>query len=77
MDAVLYSNNATMFLSRKATVYAGQGLINGGLIGSDMGILVPGDGGVGLQLNYDMRHVDKIKLRNLERVTLVRGPRFK
>ena len=39
--------------------------------------MVPGNGGVGLQLNYDMRHVGAIRLRSTERVTLTRGPRCK
>ncbi len=77
LDAVLYSNNATMFLARKATVYGGQAIVNGGLIGADLGVLVPGDGGVGLQLNYDMRHVGVITIRNDNRVVLIRGPRLR
>jgi hypothetical protein len=79
LNAVLYSNNATMLLSRKASTYGGQAIINGGLVGADMGILVPGseDGGVGLQLNYDFRQARAIQLRNLERVVLIRGPRLR
>ena len=77
MNALLYSNNATMFLARKNTVYAGQAIVNGGLVGSDLGVLVPGNGGVGLQLNYDTRHVGAVTIRNDNEVVLIRGPRLR
>jgi hypothetical protein len=77
LDALLYTNNATMFLSRKNSVYGGKAIINGGLVGADMGVLVPGDGGVGLQVNYDVRQSIGLKLRSTDRVRLTRGPRFR
>ena len=77
VDAMLYTNNATMFLVRKSSGYGGSAIINGGLIGSDMGILIPGDGGVGLQLNYDKRHKGVVRLRETGTITMVRGIRLR
>jgi hypothetical protein len=53
IDGLVYTNNAIMSLARKENTSAGQILVNGALVAADTGILAPGDGGVGLQLNYD------------------------
>ena len=77
MDALLYTNNATMFLAKRASAYAGQAIINGGLVGADMGILVPGTGDVGLRLNFDGRHNGALQLRDTGSVELVRSIRVR
>ncbi len=77
IDALLYTNNATFLLARKSSVYGGQVVLNGGLVGSDMGILVPGNGGVGLQLNYDERQDGSLVLRDTSHVQLMRSVRLR
>ncbi len=77
IDALLYTNNATFLLAPKGSVYKGQVVLNGGLIGADMGILVPGTGSIGLQLNYDSRQNGVLKLQDTGKVTLKRGFRIR
>jgi len=79
IDAFLYTSNSIMLLTRKSSAYAGQALVNGGLVAADLGVLVPGNGGVGMQLNYDNRHTDVIRLREstLGELELLRGPRIR
>ena len=33
----------------------GQVMVNGAIVAADVGLLVPGTGGIGLELNYDNR----------------------
>lgn len=77
IDGLLYTNNATYLVARAGGSYGGQVIMNGGLIGADMGILVPGNGGVGLQLNYDTRQNGVLKIKDTGKVALSRGFRLK
>ncbi|MFQ5658292.1 MAG: hypothetical protein ACE5G5_12180, partial [Candidatus Methylomirabilales bacterium] len=72
IDGLLYSNNAVFALARKASNAQGQLLLNGAMVAADMGVLVPGNGGVGLQLYYDQRISTLLKLKDPSQVSLVR-----
>jgi hypothetical protein len=75
LDAFLYTNNSIGLMVRKTSPYGGEVLINGGLVGADLGILVAG----GLRLNYDARHKEVIKLFETKKgeVELQRGVRLR
>ena len=75
VDAFLYTNNGIMMMARKSSAYGGQVLMNGGLVGADLGILVAG----GLRLNYDARHDGAIQLRESgkNQISLLRGARLR
>lgn len=77
LDGLFYTNNATILLTRAGGAYGGRVTLNGGLVGADMGILVPGNGGVGLQLNYDKRHRGVLDLNDTTQVRLTRGFRIR
>ncbi len=72
IDGLLYSSNAVFALARKASNAQGQLLLNGAMVAADVGVLVPGNGGVGLQLNYDQRISSLLKLKDPSQVSLVR-----
>jgi hypothetical protein len=74
VDAFLYTNNAIFLVVARSSKYGGQAVINGGLVGADLGILVAG----GLQVNYDERHKESIRLREDKKgeVELLRGARL-
>ncbi len=73
IDGLLYSRNAVFALSRRDSHTEGQMRLNGAMVAADIGVLVPGKtGGVGMQLNYDQRVSTLLKLRDPERVRLVR-----
>jgi hypothetical protein len=56
LDGLYYTNNALFTLARNASKSNGQMVVNGSLIASDVGVLVPGgSSGVGLRLYYDSR----------------------
>ena len=51
----------------------GQMLLNGGIVASDVGLLIPGNGANGgLQLNYDRRLGDNWKLKAGDNVVMRR-----
>ena len=80
VDGLLYTNNATMFIATSSGPYKGRAILNGGLIGADLGILVPGEkksSEPGLQLNYDARHDGVLQLQETGTVELVRGFRVR
>jgi hypothetical protein len=61
IDGLLYTDNAIMMMSRRNSSGGGQMIVNGGILASDVGVLVPGSrsptslGRSGLHLNYDKR----------------------
>ena len=48
IDALLYTDNGIFTLIAKESVYDGAVVLNGGMVGRDMGVLV----GNGLEINY-------------------------
>lgn len=55
IDATLYSNNSIFGIAGKKSPVQGQVIINGALLAPDIGLLIPGNGDVGLHLNFDAR----------------------
>lgn len=55
LDGLFYTSNAMFLMARSSTSCRGQVVLNGAIVAADAGLLVPGSGGVGLQLNYDAR----------------------
>lgn len=89
IDGLLYTNNAIFGLVNRAGNTAnGQMIVNGALVASDLGLLVPGfynaagvgtDANVpgsryatGLQLNYDRRVKNLLKISNPNQVVIKR-----
>ncbi len=72
IDALMYTNNALFNMSRRKSKTNGQMIVNGSIVAADTGILVPGNGGVGLQLNYDQRLKQFLKIKDSQVVDLVR-----
>ena len=72
VDAVLYSNNSIFGLVSKASSAEGEMTVNGALLASDVGLLVPGNGGIGLQLNYDQRVAQMIELADEDSMIVIR-----
>ena len=80
LDAFLYTSNSVMLSSLSNSVYQGQAVVNGGMVAADVGVFLPGpgDGSTGLQLNYDDRHQDVMKLNNGGgKIELRRGVRIR
>ena len=75
VDGLLYTNNAVIFTAPQSSVYASSLLVNGAIVAADVGILAPGIGGVGMQLNYDARLDGLLTIRDVNDLTLVRGDR--
>ncbi|MBL8842623.1 MAG: hypothetical protein JNL90_13975 [Planctomycetes bacterium] len=65
IDSLLYTNNSAFALVRDDSVYGGQMTLNGALVAADTGVLVPGNGTLGLQLNYDARLASKLNLTDI------------
>lgn len=72
IDGTLYTNNSIFGIVGKATPALGSMILNGALVAADVGLLVPGNGGTGLFLNYDKRGKGLLKLKDGERVTIRR-----
>jgi hypothetical protein len=74
VDSLLYSNNSAWTLVRDTSVYKGKLTLNGSLVAADTGVLVIQSSGTGLQVNYDSRLTDKLRLRQTEGpITMVRS----
>ncbi len=73
IDAFLYTNNSAWALVRSTSAYAGQMLLNGAVVAADTGILVPGNGGVGLQLNFDGRPGANLPIRDTSGASTLRA----
>jgi len=72
IDALLYTNNSIFTLARRDSKMEGQMQINGAIVAADLGVLVPGNGGVGLQLNYDQRLKEFLKVKDPSKVVMIR-----
>ena len=74
IDGMLYSSNAIFALSRTDANTDGTMTVNGAMVAADMGVLVPGENadGFGLELNYDQRVANMLKIKNPEAVRLAR-----
>lgn len=72
VDGLFYTNNAIMFMAPKRSAWGGSLFLNGALVAADIGILAPGSGGVGMQLNYDDRLGSLLEIRDLGAVEIVR-----
>ncbi len=60
IDGLMYTNNSIFALSRKASNTTGKMIVNGSIVAADIGMLV----GNGLNLNYDQRLKDFLKLQD-------------
>jgi Tfp pilus assembly protein PilX len=74
IDGMLYSSNAIFALSRTDANTGGTMTVNGAMVSADMGVLVPGENadGFGLELNYDKRVANMLRLKDPEAVRLAR-----
>ena len=88
IDGLLYTNNAIMAIVNRFSAYQGQMVMNGALVSSDLGVLVPSikkslakingpdvpgsNFKVGLQLNYDERVKSMLNVTNPYQVTIKR-----
>ncbi|MCP5023156.1 MAG: hypothetical protein GY930_15470 [bacterium] len=72
IDAFLYSNNSIFGIVPKRGPMRGQLEINGAIVAADVGLLIPGAGGVGLQLNFDNRSADLLNLNSEEGISMRR-----
>ncbi|MAB79082.1 MAG: hypothetical protein CMJ89_06980 [Planctomycetes bacterium] len=88
IDGLLYTNNAIFGIVNRNTKMEGRMLVNGGLVAADIGLLVPGRSGTagdaahevspdsgyafGLQLNYDGRTREMLRIVNPLQVQLKR-----
>jgi len=70
IDALLYSNNSIYGMIGKSTSAAGKMQVNGAIVAPDVGLLVPGNGGTGLTLNYDRRLKDSLDLQATSQITM-------
>ena len=73
IDSLLYSNNSIYGIVARGGTADGQMVVNGAIVAADVGLLVPGNGGVGLQLNYDQRPKEALAIVSTDNVRLVRG----
>ncbi len=64
IDALLYTNNSAWTIARGESDYEGKLILNGALVAADTGVLVPGDGVDGLQLNFDSRVTEQLHVRD-------------
>ncbi len=67
-DGQLYTNNSIFSLTRSASKTAGKMQVNGSIVASDIGILVP----VELRVNYDSRLRSKLQIASNEAIFLTR-----
>jgi hypothetical protein len=87
LDALLYTNNAIFTIIHRASSFAGMMILNGGLVAADVGMLAPGkydprdrfanhsplsEYAIGLQLNYDKRLKNSLRITNPFQVQLKR-----
>jgi hypothetical protein len=87
IDGLMYTNNAIFSIVYRDSAYAGMMLMNGSIVAADLGMLVMGkkDGAgvfpnhspvgnyaIGLQLNYDERLKNALKIKNPLQVQLKR-----
>ncbi len=88
VDALLYTNNAIFGIVNRNTTMMGQLQVNGALVCSDLGMLVPGANFpagagtrfnipgsnylIGLRLNYDRRVKDMLNVTNPNQVVIKR-----
>ena len=87
IDGLMYTSNAIFSIIHRRSAYAGMLLMNGSIVAADLGMLVPGKkdvGGVfpnhspvgqyaiGLQLNYDARLKNALKIENPLQVQIKR-----
>lgn len=64
IDSLMYSNNSIFGIVAKSGSMQGQMIVNGAIVAADIGLLVPGNGGVGLQLNFDIRTSSLLNLQS-------------
>ena len=72
IDGLYYSNNSIFGIVSSSGPMDGQMTVNGAIIASDVGLLVPGNGGVGLRLNFDKRTSDLLTLRSIDEMVFRR-----
>jgi len=87
IDGLMYTNNAIFSIINRSSAYAGMLLMNGSIVAADLGMLVPGmkdvagafpnhsplgKYAIGLQLNYDVRLKNLLKIKNPLQVQLRR-----
>lgn len=72
-DGLLYSANAIFTLARKDSRVQGQWDIRGSVVAADTGILVPGNGGIGLNIYHDSRLKDFFTIRDNDKPVLRRS----
>ncbi len=72
IDAFLYSNNSIFGIVPKKGPMQGQLEVNGAIVAADVGLLIPGHGGVGLQLNYDNRSAELLNINSEEGISMRR-----
>jgi hypothetical protein len=87
LDGLMYTNNAIFSIIHRNSAYAGMLLMNGSIVAADLGMLVPGlkdiagafpnhspvgKYAIGLQLNYDVRLKNQLKIKNPLQVQLKR-----
>ena len=74
IDSALYTNNSIFALTYARTKSQGRMTLNGGLVAADLGVLVTGTAGtsLGLELNYDERTSNLLKIYDPEEFILVR-----
>jgi len=71
VDGLLYTNNSIYGLARSASQTTGQMRVNGAIVAADVGLLVPGNGGTGLQMNYDSRLKTFLRIIDDSKISLV------
>ncbi|MEM7310382.1 MAG: hypothetical protein AAF682_27140 [Planctomycetota bacterium] len=87
VDGLVYTNNSIFGIVSRITPMLGRMTVNGSLVASDLGLLVPGyedpfglsgntsplsDFAIGLQLNYDQRVKEMLNVKNPLQVQLKR-----
>jgi hypothetical protein len=87
LDGLLYTNNAIFSIIHRNSAYAGMLLMSGSIVAPDLGMLAPGmkdvagafpnhspvgKYAIGLQLNYDVRLKNLLKIKNPLQVQLRR-----
>src|SRR5262245_392345 len=87
IDGLMYTNNAIFSIIHRNSAYAGMLRMNGSIVAPDVGMLVPGmkdlaglygnhsslsKYAIGLQLNYDVRLKNMLKIKNPLQVQLRR-----
>ena len=67
-DAILYSSNSIYGIVPKSSPMGGRMIVNGAILSADVGLLV----GNGIDLNYDKRVKESLKLEETGQITLTR-----